>query len=799
MKRFGPTCHAGARGFESRRSHFERRLQIRHLPLSGRTVPRRSTEHRVSRSWPVVGGRIGAAWLTIAGLLLASASAAARPELDSAPAACPRLALTGGYAKSVDRALRAPKDVWGNALSAKPSGPTYEAVRRYVKPLLLARAPGRKLLTDSGFHYLPFSQPRGAAGSGSPMLHVADGSQIRSQRATGRRLTISAGRAGRERFGACLARLALPRLAAGFLPILETRYGDSHGVRYVQESFAAHVPGTPSLVSFIRLTADARAARGDVELQFIPSDGSAVVKEVPRGTLTTAHVAWSGSPAKSRLEVLDREAYEAARESVAGYWHRRLSEGMTVEVPEPRVRDAVRNLIIQNLGLTWRYSVGNPYQKFSFPEGVDVAQVMSSFGFVDVASAILRRSLIAPRGPYRNWRIGQKLVGAALHYRLFRDGSLIASVTPALRRDVLFLARQIGSGPGGLLRRERYSSDIPDLVYGLHSQAVAWQGLRAMGRVWQTTGRTALAARCRTLAARLAAGLRVAIRRSQRRLADGSLFIPVTLLDPEPAYRSLTRTRAGSYWNLVMPYALASGLFAPQSREARGVLKYMQKHGSRLLGLVRAGAYGLYGRSARFPVSGVNPVYGLNVARFLADNDRPDQLVLSLYGQLAAAMTPGTFVAGEAVSIAPLPGDYYRSTYLPPNGASNASFLETLKLMLVHETRAPDGTPRGLRLTHATPRGWLESGKRIVVRGAPTSFGPVSFSITSGIDVIRVSIDMPQRSNPPLVRLRLRLPRGQRITRVLIGGRPLQRMDRDGETIDLSGRTGRVELVATRR
>jgi hypothetical protein len=735
----------------------------------------------------------------IVGLVLASASAAARSELDFAPGACPRLALTAGYAKSVDRALRAPTDVWGNSLLAKPSGPTYEGVRRYLKPLLLARAPGRKSLTDSGFHYLAFSQPRGAGGAGSPALHVADGSQILSKRATGRRLTISVGRAGRERFGSCLARLALPRLASGFLPILETRYVDAHDVRYVQESFAARLAGAPSLVSFIRLTADARAARGDVELRFTPSDGSAMTYELPPRTQTTAYVAWSDSLSASRLEVLDRDAYEAARQSATRYWHGRLSEGMAVEVPEPRVRDAVRNLLIQNLALTWRYSVGNPYQQFSFPEGVDVAQVMGSFGFSGVAGTILRRSLIAPRGPYRNWRIGQKLVGAALHHRLFRDRSLTASVTPALSRDVQFLARQLGPQGRGLLQRERYSSDIPDLVYGLHSQAVAWQGARAMGRVWQTMGRRALAARCRTLAARLAAGLRVVIRRSQRRLADGSLFIPVRLLDRERPYRSLTRTRAGSYWNLVMPYALASGLFAPGSREAERVLKYMQEHGSRLLGLVRAGAYGLYGRSAPFPVSGVNPVYGLNVARFLADNDRPDQLVLSLYGQLAAGMTPGTFVAGEAVSIAPLPGDYYRSTYLPPNGASNASFLETLRLMLVHETRAPDGTPRGLQLTHATPRAWLEPGKQIVVREAPTSFGPVSFSIASSGDVIRVSIDLPQRPKPRSLDLRLRLPRGQRIARVLLRGRPYRRFHPDTETIDLSRQAGRVDLVVSRR
>ena len=116
----------------------------------------------------------------------------------------------------------------------------------------------------------------------------------------------------------------------------------------------------------------------------------------------------------------------------------------------------------------------------------------------------------------------------------------------------------------------------------------------------------------------------------------------------------------------------------------------MLRHGSRLLGLVRAGAYSLYGKP-KYPVSGTDQVYGLNVARFLADNDRPDQLVLSLYGMLGASMTPNTFVSGEAATVAPLRGASYRSMYMPPNTASNSAFLETLRLMLVHERRDKDG------------------------------------------------------------------------------------------------------------
>ena len=88
-------------------------------------------------------------------------------------------------------------------------------------------------LTRSGVYYLPFSEPGGPQGAGSVELHVADGSEIRSDRVDGPGVAISAGGAP---FGSCLTRLATPRLAGGWLPILELRYGD-----YRQESFAARV------------------------------------------------------------------------------------------------------------------------------------------------------------------------------------------------------------------------------------------------------------------------------------------------------------------------------------------------------------------------------------------------------------------------------------------------------------------------------------------------------------------------------------------------------------------------------
>ena len=64
--------------------------------------------------------------------------------------------------------------------------------------------------------------------------------------------------------------------------------------------------------------------------------------------------------------------------------------------------------------------------------------------------------------------------------------------------------------------------------------------------------------------------------------------------------------------------------------------------------------------------------------------------------------------------------------YLPPNNDGAGAFLETLRLMLVHETRGPEGNPRpGARVRDAA-RVAARAASRIAVHDAPTSFGPVT-------------------------------------------------------------------------
>lgn len=751
----------------------------------------------------------------------------ARVGLEARPTSCPEAQPNRSHVRRVETALRARHDAWGRELLAAPEGPTLEAAERYLHPLLLARAAGGRLLTTSGVHYVPFSLPESARGATAVALHVADGSEILSRRADGRSLAVGVGVGGRERYGSCLRRLRGPWLVDGHLPVLRTRYVDREGVRYEQESFAGHLAETSSLVSFLRITADAtRSRKRGVEIRLTPSvpglvldgttlrragrtyavlepgatvvEGSAIFP-VPPGTVRTVYAAWLHQPGPLADLVLDETRFVEAREHVRRFWERRLASGAGISLPEQRVQDAVRVLLIQNLGLGWRYSVGNRYEQLSTPEAMDVARVLASYGYLRETRSILRTSLrkrpsVPPTSLTRstNWRMGARLVAFAHYYRLSGDAAEIRRATPTLRAYVRRLGRQIDASRHGLLHRERFSSDVSDRVYGLHSQTVVWQGLRAMAETWARVGNDRLARECSRLQRRLEAGLRRAVRRSQRRLPDGALFVPVRLLDDERPYRALTATRAGSYWNLVAPYALASGFFSPDGDQAQGILAYLDRHGSRLLGLVRSGAYPLY-RPAERPGSGANPVYGLNLARFLADLDRADELVLSLYGYLAAAMTPRTFVTGESVSVAPLDGPY-RTAYLPPNGAANAAFLEIVRLLLVRERLDRAGRPSGLELAHGTPRSWLEPGNAIEVRRMRTAFGRVSFRIEAGSSAATVALHVPERAPITSLRLRLRLPGGRRVAAALLDGVPYGRVLPDRETVELPPTPGDVRL-----
>jgi len=135
-------------------------------------------------------------------------------------------------------------------------------------------------------------------------------------------------------------------------------------------------------------------------------------------------------------------------------------------------------------------------------------------------------------------------------------------------------------------------------------------------------------------------------------------------------------------------------------------------------------------------------------------------------------------------------GDY--SICDAPDNGTAGWFMENFRDLLVME----DG--RSLWLAKATPRAWLEHGKKIAVKNAPTYFGSVAYEIVSEVDngKITATLEIPSRNPPKSVVLRFRHPRATPIKSVMVNGQPWARFDRDKEVIELTGLKGNVAVAA---
>lgn len=114
--------------------------------------------------------------------------------------------------------------------------------------------------------------------------------------------------------------------------------------------------------------------------------------------------------------------------------------------------------------------------------------------------------------------------------------------------------------------------------------------------------------------------------------------------------------------------------------------------------------------------------------------------------------------------------------------------------MLVFEEPATDV----VWLAKGTPRSWLEEGKTIAVSNAPTRWGSLSFRLRSHLQKGTVEARVAWGSKPPsaLVKLRLRVPVGHRISSVTANGKPWDQFNAEAETVTLpSTRKRQVDLT----
>ncbi|MDR1102660.1 MAG: hypothetical protein LBL42_02780 [Tannerella sp.] len=744
-----------------------------------------------------------------------------------------RKQFPAGYEQALNEALGSNPDLWGEQLLARPEGPTFDNTKDFLMPLKLVGS----RLTESGVYYIPFGRPNGPSGFGAVALHVGDGSQIISQVSTGAKTTVFVGETGRERYGYAEARLAQEYLEGGYYPVLVNEYTDVSGVKYRQESFADYSYGTTELVSFVKITVRQNARPSNVKVVFhfsgeslslhgntvtqadgrvralVSSPGDAVLTD---GNRLTCELDISGGDRQlylarllhpsshCRIAVLDSLYYEMEKAELKDYWDGELARSAAFEVPEEPVNHARKNLLIQNMYLGYLFSIGNAYQDYFHVEGPDAACVIGWHGYLDRQKAIQQTLLAHPTRNYRNWETGEQLSHAAQYYHISGDTAFIRRNKQHFISSMAEYELQMNKpGNDGVLDKQVFSGDIDTRLVYLHHQAVAWRGMRDMAYILQSLGH-AEGEKYLALAATLKSRLTDAVNKSKTVLPDGSVFIPTELFTkekPEP-YPVITETRYGSYWNLCFPYVVNAGFLDPELLP--GYYRYLKDYGGLFLGMVRFNYYpvpiggyrpdGLPG----YRTPGVDNIYGLGLARILALMDDPDRMVLSFYGKLAHGMTRKTFISGEGDTMGTYPGEYYRTSYLSPTSFNNAWFLMALRLMLITEPEDRSGLPDRLHLAYSTPRAWLEHGKRIKVADAPTMFGKLDYTIDSELDRGRVvaTVQLPERAGAASgISLRLRVPAKKAIRSVTVNGKAHKAFDVADETIDLSGKTGRLDIV----
>jgi hypothetical protein len=729
---------------------------------------------------------------------------------------------------SLAEVFAAKRDVWGELAMRQPNGASYE----FFESLL---PPPRYVHADFRYYPLVLSAP----GTAVKARLISDGSGVnlrggsRSWKEVGTPVVFRVG-PDEFRFGGLRDRLSLPQPAEGWLPIYEITYRHPYPVQteglvpidqkpsqreaevYRLEAFVSTEPAIAGhAVVFVRFSLES-GSNGLVTVQLDPPAGakfaSGQLLDAQGQPVVWADRTWKGDRAgmQARLQpgttatlaiatqpltpgalTFNEASYARHRATTVETWKAIVGRAMRVEVPEPRVNNAWRNLVVQNFmllnGDRMLYSAGNQYEALYEAEGSDAALAMMSWGYGDDAKRMFVPLLDFTRRGLEHHQAGLKLHDVERCWWQTRDSDWVNAMRPRWEKELNRLLDN-RSGPDGLLPKERYCGDIATPVHSMSAESKAWRALRDLPPVLRALGDEALATRVARTEAEVKAKLSDALNRSLRRETSPP-FVPNALLANEGLHDPITATRIGSYWNLVIGYTIGSRLFPAGSEEESWLPRYLETHGGLCMGMIRSGgtAHAFWTGSER-----INPLYGTRYVVDALRRDDPERALVSLYGMLAQGFTRNTLIAGEGCTLTPV-DDGGRFFYCPPNSAGNAHFLTMFRNLLVQDLDLDDdGEPETLRLLFGTSRRWLEDGKRIVVERAPSAFGPVSVRAESQLKAgnVTATVELPSRNTPRRTLLRARVPEGWHVTSARLASETLRVDDRG--TVDLTGRKGTV-------
>jgi len=470
-----------------------------------------------------------------------------------------------------------------------------------------------------------------------------------------------------------------------------------------------------------------------------------------------------------RLVNLD---YSTAKKRTNDYWQQWLDQGAYFEVPEPEVNALFKASLWHSLILP-RHKVDGagqlimdlPYantaygqKKADWPvnQAVYVDYLIYGLrGYDQVAADELASMFITQQqgngriGGFANWAVYSpaQIYTIAQNYLLARDQRSFDRLLPKAMKTLDYCINQIqiaqtnADGTGLVL------GPLNDLTHAerewAFTQAYFVSGLELFGKALETYGHPRAG---EALAA--AATLKAAVRKT---FASSSVKSPVVQLEDGTWINfvptdAMTPRRMMEQWYPTDvdcgPLHLSRlGVFEPHSWLTTAML---HDHEDNLF-LNNLGAAN-------------EPVYVQQGNTYLLRDD-PKAVIRSFYSLMACGFSHEQLTSLEHRWAW---GQYYG----PPS--TDGAWFELYRRMLINEF----GTDT-LLIGQAIPRKWLQNGKQITVKAAPTYFGPISFNIVSHTakNEIQTTLDLSDRNTPKALIVRLRHPEEKPIQSVMVNGK----------------------------
>jgi hypothetical protein len=487
--------------------------------------------------------------------------------------------------------------------------------------------------------------------------------------------------------------------------------------------------------------------------------------------------------------------YAAARAATIKFWSDYLADGAQFVVPEPAVNQLFRANLWHALRLPRRHDArqGNvpidlPYSNFAYgqngiPWPVNQA-VYVDYMLYDLRGhhAISAEELLAmyranqePDGHikgYANWVVYTPgmVYASARHYLLCGDRTSFGELLPFTMKAADWCLVEISRSKDGSGLVHGPLNDLTGEGDWAFSQSYVYAGLDALASALQRIEHPR-AGEFRKAADTFAQAI-------QRRFAAATVRSPLVQLRDHTwiPYVPCEAGSSGRRMDQWYPTDVDTGaLHLPR-------LKAIPPDGLLADSLLHDHEDNLYLKGWGMANE---PVYNPQATVYLQRDD-PKATIRAFYSMMACAFSHS--------ALEPVEHRWTHGQYFGPPSTDGAWF-ELYRNMLIQE-RENDT----LLLLAATPRKWLDDGKRIEVRHAPTYYGPLTMAVESrsASGTIVAEITVPQRGQPRELIVRLRHPQAKPIKSVQVNGQNWAAFAADKEWVRIANPRGlRYAIVAS--